>query len=388
LEFFKLIFPLILIAIESALEKALYKCGMISDSNFGFLDKIGWSRSSRTDKGVHAAGVVVSLKMLIDGDSEEILDEHVQSVNEALPSDIRVFSIQRTRKSFLPRRAQLVRKYEYYVPKEFLKSPPSEHVLQMFNGRHSFHNFTRRKRALENDLQKTFPDIELDKFDGFQIEALQFMPQSFYTRFVESVKCDPIVVNGSEYYCFTFKGESFLYHQIRKMVGILLAVCNYKLDKEIIDISLKYPFRTFLPLAPARPLTLVFEEESFFNGRLGYDDLPAFSTESVIQSLHRFKLDHICREICTSDLLDEFTAWQSDHLDFHATRIAKNTPLLQHRVTEYKHALESVNQQRTQVPRHLYTHWNNTISSATAFQYYGIDQQLDDELDDTLDDDQ
>ena len=55
---------------------------MISDSNYGFLDKIGWSRSSRTDKGVHAAGVVVSLKMLIDGDSEEILDEHVQSVNE------------------------------------------------------------------------------------------------------------------------------------------------------------------------------------------------------------------------------------------------------------------------------------------------------------------
>lgn len=40
------------VAIEGELENAIYKAGGIKDSNFGDLNKIGWARSSRTDKGV------------------------------------------------------------------------------------------------------------------------------------------------------------------------------------------------------------------------------------------------------------------------------------------------------------------------------------------------
>lgn len=40
------------VAIEGELEKAIFKAGGIRDSNFGDLHKIGWARSSRTDKGV------------------------------------------------------------------------------------------------------------------------------------------------------------------------------------------------------------------------------------------------------------------------------------------------------------------------------------------------
>lgn len=40
------------VAIEGELEVAIYKAGGIRDSNFGDLHKIGWARSSRTDKGV------------------------------------------------------------------------------------------------------------------------------------------------------------------------------------------------------------------------------------------------------------------------------------------------------------------------------------------------
>lgn len=39
-------------AIEGELEIAISKAGGIRDSNFGNLHKIGWARSSRTDKGV------------------------------------------------------------------------------------------------------------------------------------------------------------------------------------------------------------------------------------------------------------------------------------------------------------------------------------------------
>jgi hypothetical protein len=40
------------VAIESVLESAIFKAGGILESNYGKLQKVGWERSSRTDKGV------------------------------------------------------------------------------------------------------------------------------------------------------------------------------------------------------------------------------------------------------------------------------------------------------------------------------------------------
>lgn len=40
------------VAIEGELETAIFKAGGILDSNYGDLQKVGWARSSRTDKGV------------------------------------------------------------------------------------------------------------------------------------------------------------------------------------------------------------------------------------------------------------------------------------------------------------------------------------------------
>ena len=40
--------------VEDVLQQAMYDVGAILPSNYGNLHKIGWTRSSRTDKGVHA----------------------------------------------------------------------------------------------------------------------------------------------------------------------------------------------------------------------------------------------------------------------------------------------------------------------------------------------
>lgn len=40
------------VAIEGELETAIFKVGGIRESNYGNLYKVGWARSSRTDKGV------------------------------------------------------------------------------------------------------------------------------------------------------------------------------------------------------------------------------------------------------------------------------------------------------------------------------------------------
>lgn len=41
--------------VEAELELALYLAGVVSKDNFGNLRKVSWTRSGRTDKGVHAA---------------------------------------------------------------------------------------------------------------------------------------------------------------------------------------------------------------------------------------------------------------------------------------------------------------------------------------------
>lgn len=45
--------------IEHELRQAIFNAGAMRESNFEDLGKIDWSRSSRTDKGVHAGCIVV-----------------------------------------------------------------------------------------------------------------------------------------------------------------------------------------------------------------------------------------------------------------------------------------------------------------------------------------
>lgn len=87
--------------IEGELEKAIFKAGGIRDSNFGNLYKIGWARSSRTDKGVHSLATMISLKMEIPADAW-VDDPNgitlANCVNSNLPENIRIFSILPSKK--------------------------------------------------------------------------------------------------------------------------------------------------------------------------------------------------------------------------------------------------------------------------------------------------
>ena len=44
--------------VEAALEEAIARSGGMLESNRGALQKVDWSRSSRTDKGVHSCATV------------------------------------------------------------------------------------------------------------------------------------------------------------------------------------------------------------------------------------------------------------------------------------------------------------------------------------------
>lgn len=138
--------------VERALFEGLHAWGAVLDENYaGGLSKLGWSRASRTDKGVHAVGAAFSCKLLLPDEYLELAPtvpwgpwtnplsagrprtatlaggsasapvsavraEELERLNALLPPDIRVMSIQRVRGSFKSYRACSGRRYQYLLP--------------------------------------------------------------------------------------------------------------------------------------------------------------------------------------------------------------------------------------------------------------------------------
>lgn len=148
--------------IESVLESAIFKSGGILESNYGKLQKVGWERSSRTDKGVHSLATMISLKMEIPDRAWEDDPDGIalaSFINSNLPDNVRVFSILPAQRSFDVRRECLYREYFYLLPAEVIGikdgySPEEmqEHlsefnsILKGFEGNHPFHNYTARAK--------------------------------------------------------------------------------------------------------------------------------------------------------------------------------------------------------------------------------------------------
>ena len=83
--------------IEGVLFDALVRVGAVSSDNADDSTKVSLGRAARTDAGVHAAGNIVSMKLItqIPG-----VPDVVEAVNELLPPEIRVWRIIRVQNSF------------------------------------------------------------------------------------------------------------------------------------------------------------------------------------------------------------------------------------------------------------------------------------------------
>lgn len=103
--------------IEGDLFKAFVMAGAISKANADDPKKSSLVRCARTDKGVHAAGNVISLKLIVE--DEKI----VEKINEHLPPQIRVWGMERTNGAFSCYQSCDSRWYEYLIP-TFCFIPP------------------------------------------------------------------------------------------------------------------------------------------------------------------------------------------------------------------------------------------------------------------------
>ncbi|KAJ3007916.1 tRNA pseudouridine synthase 1 [Thoreauomyces humboldtii] len=260
--------------IESELHDALAAAGAVSKDNAGDPSKIGFMRCARTDKGVHAAGQVVSLKMIIE-------DENiVEKINSHLPEQIRIWGYVRTNNSFHAKNACDSRVYEYFLPTYVLRTvDPSRYPLTavaLATGRH----FPPRPQGTYPDELPRPSSDELAKLREYRITAPQLqllrdLLKQFHgtnncwnftvkmgyadkssNRYIMSfVAADPIVRGGIEWVKCTVHGQSFMLHQIRKMIGLAVMMVRTGAPASIVKEAFGNK-KLNIPKAPALGLLL------------------------------------------------------------------------------------------------------------------------------------
>jgi tRNA pseudouridine38-40 synthase len=148
-------------SIELDLLKAISLAGGTSDFNSMDPHKISFMRSCRTDKGVHAAAQVVSLKLLL-------ASSIIEKINHFLPPQIRVWGFVKTPNSFHSQKSCDSRIYEYIVPTYVFEQ--LDYALAIASSKERASNQPTLKRKIDHieteeshDHSKTEPTMETTK---------------------------------------------------------------------------------------------------------------------------------------------------------------------------------------------------------------------------------
>ncbi|ETN63682.1 pseudouridylate synthase [Anopheles darlingi] len=273
--------------IEEDLLRAMLKQEWINDEGFRQPQQIQFQRAARTDKGVSAAVQVVSIKL------PDNLD--VAALNGELPPQIRVYAVKRVTKGFNSKTNCDARTYTYTLPtiafaandeKDLdiltYRAPADRlqrvnEVLALYLGTKNFHNFTSRKEFID-------PSVK---------------------RYIMEFECGtPFVPDGTtaEFATIRIKGQSFMLHQIRKMVGLTLAVVRGLSQADIIEKAFGQE-RYGIPTAPGLGLVLSRIHYDKYNKRYGEDgchEMLDFEKEEA--QIEEFFKQHIASTIVETEL--------------------------------------------------------------------------------------
>eukprot|EP00534_Pseudo-nitzschia_fraudulenta_P003639 CAMPEP_0201122954 /NCGR_PEP_ID=MMETSP0850-20130426/6456_1 /ASSEMBLY_ACC=CAM_ASM_000622 /TAXON_ID=183588 /ORGANISM="Pseudo-nitzschia fraudulenta, Strain WWA7" /LENGTH=546 /DNA_ID=CAMNT_0047389747 /DNA_START=434 /DNA_END=2074 /DNA_ORIENTATION=+ len=280
--------------LQAEIELALYRCGMISKSNFGTPHKYSWSNSARTDKGVHACAQVCSVKVELPETDWETklpannrLEDPRKRLQAHLPEDITVLDIVRTTRNFCAKTQRDRVRYQYMVP-SFLLHPDWRGVMEetgidTTRGPANRKNIDVKQPLTTEEAEKLYAVLRgyrsteenrnllaaaLKKYEGTQFfhnftKGLK-PGQAQARRFIETFVCqDPVVVDGVEWIPTQVLGQSFLLHQIRKMICVAIDVARGTAPLGFLDRALNKKESIALHVAPAQGL---FLEMSYFGG--------------------------------------------------------------------------------------------------------------------------
>ena len=268
--------------LQGELELALYRSALLSTMNFGTPHKYSWSNSARTDKGVHACAQVCSLKIeVLESEVEDSFKAVQERLQERLPSDIQVMDIVRTTRSFCAHTQRDRVRYQYMIPsfllhpsyrqllldhdipldgrKDVARSPlRPEEVKKLQASLKEYRSTEEQRKVLKDALEKYVGTHPFHNFTrGLKVGQAQA------NRFIHSfVVQDSVVTSGVEWIPTQVLGDSFLLHQIRKMVSLAIDVARGVASLDVMDKALSKDV-VCVSLAPAQGL---FLETSYFGG--------------------------------------------------------------------------------------------------------------------------
>ncbi|CAE8627464.1 unnamed protein product, partial [Polarella glacialis] len=290
-------FSRVFATVESELELALLKAGAMLPSNFGNLEKLRWTRAGRTDAGVSAGCNVVTARLIV-GDGETALDDLVERVNSFLPPEVLLHSAAVVTSRFSARDDGSRRSYRFFVP-SFAVVPSIDAMrcaLAAIN--------CQDPRGLGFEELKTLEDLAglrqarvsaetlrrlreaLSCFEGthyfanFANAGLGFQDRQAF-RTLRSISCDDPFVdeNGREWLSITVCADSFLTHQIRKMIATAAQVAQGSLPLDFIKAALNCHVVACTPRFP--PVGLIFLRPYFEGSQRGKVLEETLSSEKV-----------------------------------------------------------------------------------------------------------
>jgi len=194
--------------------------------------------ASRTDAGVHAREQVVSFRT----GSAHSPDTFIKGLNYYLPEDIAVKAAHRVKDSFNVRRHAVSREYKYYILNSIARSPlkarysylvpgyldvgAMDRACRVLVGEHDFASFVNNKEAAAKGTVRRVYRAGMSKEENLIV--------------------------------FNIEANSFLMHQVRNTVGVLLKVGRGRMSAEEFYsiLEAKEPGLAW-PTAPARGLCLM-----------------------------------------------------------------------------------------------------------------------------------
>ncbi|XP_043266699.1 tRNA pseudouridine synthase A [Venturia canescens] len=266
--------------IEEDLITALFKAHLIGQEAFDTIQTIHFQRAARTDKGVSATRQIVSLKMP-EGATKDI-------INEYLPDTIRVFGLKRVTKGFNSKIQCTARSYTYTLP-SYAFAPDDPNILRPRNGWLEEMVLEEREKSLSMIDGKPYTDYRLSPeirervsnvlklFEGthnyhnFTAKVRPLDPRA--NRYIMEFKCsEPWVSQGMEFVTLEIKGQSFMLHQIRKMVALAIGIVRNLVTEETLEEAFK-PEKMDIPIVPSLGLVLNHVHYDHYNRRYGGDGM-------------------------------------------------------------------------------------------------------------------
>jgi tRNA pseudouridine38-40 synthase len=339
--------------IEQELHKAFAETGAVSKDNAFEPHKIDFMRAARTDKGVHALGQVVSLKMIVSDPDIKL------KLNNALPDQIRIWDIVRTTNSFHAKNACNSRIYEYLLPTYVLQQPDPLLYPRSKLALDSGLDVTAAVRDLSlltpdqitdiystKELPKATPEQVQDRrkyrITPDKLQQLKTLLKTYqgthnfhnYTirknfseasskRYIMSFDCsEPFQRHGIEWVTLTIHGQSFMLHQIRKMVGFAVLCIRTNTSPDIIPETFRN-IKINIPKAPALGLLLQQTVYKGYNEKW-CDEASGRSPvtfEPHLNEMNAFKEEYIYKTMYDTELdTNEYEEWcrgvDAHHMEF------------------------------------------------------------------------